>query len=217
MSRDSMLSPTTSDAESRRSCDPEAGSASSRGLDRRRSIRWARIGALVALTGALVAIGHATGAAETLSRERIEAIVHQLGVFGFVAYVAIFALGELVHVPGMVFVAAAILVYGRALGFVAAFAGAMVSLSVSFWVVRLVGGQPLGEISRPWAQRMLAHLDRSPVATVAILRALLWLAPALNYALAMTRIRFRDYVIGSALGLVVPLAIASITFDWLFS
>jgi uncharacterized membrane protein YdjX (TVP38/TMEM64 family) len=49
---------------------------------------------------------------------------------------------------------------------------------------------------------------------VAILRLILWMAPPLNYALAMSAVRFRDYVIGSALGLLIPIALASLFFDW---
>jgi uncharacterized membrane protein YdjX (TVP38/TMEM64 family) len=182
-----------------------------------RATRRARIAALIMLTVVLVAIGHATGLAEGLTRERIQALVLEQGALGFVAYLAMFAIGELVHVPGMVFVAAAVLAYGRGFGFLAAFAGAMTSLSVSFWVVRLVGGQPLGEIRRPTFQKLLARLDAQPIATVAVLRALFWLAPALNYALAMTRVRFRDYAVGSALGLLPPIALAALAFEWIFS
>jgi uncharacterized membrane protein YdjX (TVP38/TMEM64 family) len=62
---------------------------------------------------------------------------------------------------------------------------------------------------------MLGHLDARPIRTVFALRLVLWLAPALNYALALTRARFRDYAIGSALGLILPVAGAAILFDWL--
>ena len=33
--------------------------------------------------------------------------------------------------------------------------------------------------------------------TVIVLRLLLWIAPPLNYALAMSNIRFREYLVGS--------------------
>ena len=64
---------------------------------------------------------------------------------------------------------------------------------------------------------MLARLDERPVTTVIVLRTLLWLAPPLNYALALSSIRFRHYLIGSALGLLLPVAGAALFFDWLFA
>jgi uncharacterized membrane protein YdjX (TVP38/TMEM64 family) len=40
-------------------------------------------------------------------------------------------------------------------------------------------------------------------------------APPLNYALAMTGVRFRDHLIGSALGLPLPIAAIALALDWL--
>lgn len=177
--------------------------------------KWLRIGALIALTVVLVAIGHATGATEHLTRERIQETMLGLGALGFVAYLVIFALGELVHVPGMVFVAAAILAYGRALGFGAGMVGALVSLTVTFAVVRAVGGQPLGDVERPFMKRMLAQLERRPIATIAVLRVLFQMLPALNYGLAMSKVRYRDYAVGSMLGLAPVIAVFAIAFDWI--
>ncbi|MDQ3032899.1 MAG: VTT domain-containing protein [Myxococcota bacterium] len=178
--------------------------------------KWLRIGALVVLTIALIGIGHATGLTEHLTRDRIQALMLDLGALGFLAYVGIFAVGELMHVPGMIFVGAAMLAYGPALGAAAGLAGAIVSLTVSFYVVRVVGGQPLGEIKRPFIRRMLAHLDQRPITTIAILRVLFQLMPAINYGLAMSKVRYRDYIVGSVVGMVPVIAVAALAFDWFF-
>jgi uncharacterized membrane protein YdjX (TVP38/TMEM64 family) len=39
--------------------------------------------------------------------------------------------------------------------------------------------------------------------------------PALNYTLAMSGIRFRDYLIGTLLGLPIPIALYCVFFDYL--
>jgi uncharacterized membrane protein YdjX (TVP38/TMEM64 family) len=54
--------------------------------------------------------------------------------------------------------------------------------------------------------RLLSRLDERPVLTVVLLRLFLWMAPQLNYALALSNIRFRSYFVGTALGLVAPIA-----------
>ena len=160
---------------------------------------------LVALFLGLLAVGKFTGLTDQLDAERIRQEVAAAGALGGLLFVAIFAVGELLHVPGMVFVAAAALAYGPYQGFAWALFGALVSVSLSFVVVRGVGGQALAKLEKAWIQKILAHLDRRPVLTVAALRTVLWLAPGLNYALAMTRIRFRDYLLGSSLGWVLPI------------
>ena len=170
---------------------------------------------VAALFAGLWIAGKTSGVLDDLDTERIRALVDGAGVFGALLFIAIFAVGELLHVPGMLFVGAGILAYGKLAGFAVSLAAALVSISVSFIVVRAVGGKALAEIERPFVKKMLARLERQPVRTVFVLRVVLWLAPALNYALALTSIRFRDYFIGSALGLVPPLIAAALMFDWL--
>jgi uncharacterized membrane protein YdjX (TVP38/TMEM64 family) len=176
--------------------------------------QWLRLGALVALLAGLYIAGRVTGLHEDLSTERVRALMQAAGIWGFAAFVALFAIGELLHVPGLVFVGAAVLAYGRVGGGAASFVGALVSLTVSFIVVRTVGGKPLGAIRRPLMARMLAHLDDKPIRTVALLRLIFWMGPLLNYGLALSSVRYRDYLIGSALGLVLPIAAAAAVFDW---
>lgn len=176
-----------------------------------------RLGALVALLVGLYLVGHVTGVTRDLSVERVKAHVEEAGALGFLLFLVVFSLGELVHVPGLVFVAAGILVYGRLWGGMAGFVGALCSLCVSFIIVRTVGGQPLNELKTGRMRRLLDRLEARPVRTVFVLRMLLWMAPPLNYALAMSGVSFRHYVVGSALGLVLPIAGAAVLFDWLIS
>ena len=173
-----------------------------------------RLAALVTLIVGGIVLAKVTGVSERLTPESIRGFMEGAGVLGFVLFLGVFAVGELVHVPGVFFVAAAILAYGRGVGGVAAYAGAVLSVIVSFLVVRGVGGQMLADVRRPFLRKILDGLERRPIRVVAILRLILWMAPPLNYALAMSTVRFRDYVIGSALGLLVPIALASFFFDW---
>lgn len=57
--------------------------------------------------------------------------------------------------------------------------------------------------------------DCRPIKTVLLLRMLFQTLPALNYTLAMSGIRFRDYLIGTPLGLPIPIALYCVFFDYL--
>lgn len=179
-----------------------------------RAKRW-RI-ALLALFffGSLAAV-KLTGLDDYVDVESVRQMMESAGAWGFVAFVVLFAVGELMHVPGLVFVGAASIAYGEVLGIAASYTGAMVSVTASFLVVRAIGGQPLGDIKRPFMRKMLARLETQPIRTVALLRLLLFMAPALNYGLAMSKVRLREYVIGSAIGLLLPIPIVVLVFDWL--
>ncbi len=168
---------------------------------------------LMAVLAAVFAGVMVSGVFDDVDPEQIRSLIQAAGPWGIVLFVALFAIGELVHIPGMVFVVAAVLAYGRTTGFFVGWLGAVVSVTVSFVLVRSFGGQALTQIKWKVVQRMLDRLDARPVSTVFILRSLLWVAPPLNFALAMSRIRLRDYLIGSSLGLLAPIAGVVVLFE----
>lgn len=178
---------------------------------------WSRFRPVIVI-GALFLIfvaAAASGAFDNVDPETIRATITEAGAWGVGLFVLLFAVGELVHIPGMVFVAGAVLAYGPLGGFAVGLAGAIFSVTVSFWLVRTFGGQALDKIRWKVVQNILAKLDDRPVTTVVVLRSLLWLAPPLNFALAMSRVKFRDYFVGSALGLLAPVAVMAFFFEHL--
>lgn len=177
------------------------------------SAKGLRLAALALLLGGLYLAGHQSGLLREVDAGWVREKVAALGVWGYPGFVALFALGELIHIPGMVFVVAGALAYGKVQGFFVSLAGALVSVTVSFVVVRAVGGRALAGLERPLVQKMLARLEARPISTVILLRTVLWLAPPLNYALALSTIRLRDYLLGSAAGLVLPVLLITWLFD----
>ncbi len=168
----------------------------------------ARLGLLVLVLGAVAWGARASGVPATLDGMR--AVIHGLGAPGFVL---VFALGELAHVPGLVFVGAAVAAWGPVEGGLIAALGSFVSLSLGFLVVRAAGGSPLRLVRSGLLSRALAHLDRRPVLTVAALRVAFFVSPPVSHALALSGIRFRDYFLGSVIGLVPPLALLVALFS----
>lgn len=75
----------------------------------------------------------------------------------------------------------------------------------------------LRQLTNPLAIRIFRHLDRRPLLSVIALRTLFQTVPVLNYALAMSGIRFRNYLLGTLLGLPLPIALYCLLFDTLAS
>lgn len=181
--------------------------------------RLARLGLLLLV---LLAASELLGLRERMAdpasrRESVEALrgfMQSAGAAGALLFVVAFCVGELLHIPGLVFVATGVLAYGRLEGGALAFAAGVLSMTLSFVIVRGVSGQALAELDKPWLKRAMGWVESRPIATVAALRTVLVLSPPLNYALALSSIRLRDYVIGSALGLIPPLLLAVVAFDW---
>ena len=59
---------------------------------------------------------------------------------------------------------------------------------------------------------MLARLDARPIRSIVLLRKLLQSVPALNYTLALSGVGFRSYLLGTALGLPLSIALHGIFF-----
>ena len=160
---------------------------------------------LLTLVG-LWALVAKSGVAEGLTAARVQDWVTAAGPLGVVLFFAVFSAGNLAQIPGVIFIVAARLAFGPSVGFLVAYAGSLVAVTFTFTFVRAVGGKPLGEVTFGPARRILAQLEQHPVRTIALLRTVLLLTPPLNYAFALAPIKQRDHLLGSALGLVVPVA-----------
>jgi uncharacterized membrane protein YdjX (TVP38/TMEM64 family) len=169
---------------------------------------------MVAIVGLWVA-AWAAGVTGLFTSESMGRLLALRSFGGVVAFIALFSAGQLLRVPSTVFIAVAVAMYGRSLGAFVALLGALVSATVTFAVVRTLAGHALADVQRPVVRQLLRKIDNRPVVTVALLRLLFQTAPPLNYALAMTAVRWRDHLIGSMLGLPVPVTGMAFIFDWI--
>ncbi|MBM4356908.1 MAG: TVP38/TMEM64 family protein [Deltaproteobacteria bacterium] len=179
------------------------------------SSRRRRLLALFATIVGLIALARVTGLGHHLDTEKLRATMVAAGPFGVVLFLGAFTLGVLAYLPGAIFVAAGTLAYGKSFGFFVNFVGGVMAMCTSFGVARAIGGQHDGEVERPWLRRMLARVEARPVLWLSLVRMVTFISPPLNTALALSRIRFRDFALGSAIGLVVPMAITTFALDWL--
>jgi len=170
------------------------------------------LGALLFL-GVLLMVFQVSGLRDHFSLAFIRELILQHRVGGLVLFVLLFSLGNLIQVPGWVFLAAAVITLGRVWGGAVTYAAAVTSCAFTFVTIRALGGDALRLLENRVAVSILRRLDTYPVASVALLRLLFQTAPALNYALAMSGIGFRGYLIGTLAGLPIPIALYCIFFD----
>jgi len=146
----------------------------------------------------------------------IQAWLDSLGAAAPALFVGAFVLGAFCGLPGMAFVVAGRLAFGPWLGFGLGYVGGLLAVTLPFLSARLLRRQP--EV--PWrpkhrfAARAFDQLETHPVRTIILLRLMLWFNPPLSYALALTRVRRRDYVLASALALAPVVALGVIATSW---
>jgi len=127
-----------------------------------------------------------------------------LAAFGPAGLLVAFAVGGVVAFPGMVLVGLAAVGLSGPGAAVVSGGGALLYVTGPFVVGRYL--RPREARSPGWVRTLLKHVDRHPVLVVAGLRLLGQLSSPISYGLAATDIRFRDYLAGSALGLLAPIA-----------
>jgi uncharacterized membrane protein YdjX (TVP38/TMEM64 family) len=136
-------------------------------------------------------------------------------VLDLLVFVLLFSLGNLIQIPGWLFLAAAVLALGRGPGGMVTYVAASVSCVMTFLVIRFVGGDALRRMDNRVATYLLGRLDERPVASIVVLRMLFQTVPALNYTLAMSGVRLRPYLMGTLLGLPLPILLYCLFFDYL--
>ena len=171
---------------------------------------------IVAFFLVLYVVVEVTGFRVHLSPTTIKGLFLTHTLWGLVLFCLAFSVGNLLYVPGWVFLVGAVFALGKEWGGVATFSAAICSSIVSFILIRGVGGAALRSFNHKWADKIFAHLDERPIFSVTLLRLLFQTLPALNYALALADIRFRHYLLGTIFGLPLPILLYCYFFDTLF-
>lgn len=176
---------------------------------------YKRLIAVVLFLILLFAVFELSGARAHFTLEFLQQVIRDHQASGLLIFVLAFVLGNLIQIPGWIFLAAAVLTLGEFWGGVATYIAASISCVVTFFTLRLVGGNALRKLDSPLAVSLLSRLDAHPIKSIFLLRMLFQTIPALNYTLAMSGVRSRDYLLGSLLGLPIPIAIYCVFFDTL--
>lgn len=137
----------------------------------------------------------------------VEAVawVHSLGMLGAAVYAIIYVLATVLMIPGSVLTLSAGFLYGALWGTILVSPASVLGSTLAFLLGR--------SFARKWIQRRIAQNSRFAAIDDAVgengfkVVFLLRLSPIfpfalLNYALGLTRVRLRDYVLGSFLGML---------------
>ena len=177
--------------------------------------RYKQLLAVVLFLALLFAIFELSGLRDHFNLKFLQQAILENRVTGLLIFILLFSLGNLIQIPGWIFLAAAVLTMGPILGGMVTYIAACLSCVATFFTIRLVGGDALRQLNSAVAARLLRQLDARPIRIVLLLRVIFQTVPALNYTLALSGVRFRAYLIGTLLGLPLPIALYCLFFDYL--
>lgn len=141
--------------------------------------------------------------AEGFTVEVLRREVAAYGAWAPLVYVGLFAAATVLMLPGSVLSVGAGLLFGLGVGLPVALAGAMLGATAAFAVARWAGGGFVEALLGKRAEALLRLISEEGLSTVLVVR-LIPLSPffLLNYAFGLTRVRTRDYVLGTFLGVL---------------
>lgn len=165
----------------------------------------------------LFIIAEVTGFREKITINYIRDLFMEHKLLGSLMFIGLFALGNLLYIPGWIFLVGGVLAVGKYYAGPLAFAGGMASSVLSYLVVGFAGKDALRSLEKHRiAKKFFDHLDERPILTIIVLRFIFQTAPFLNYALILSKVRFRHFFWGTFLGLPLPIFFYCLFYDFLF-
>jgi uncharacterized membrane protein YdjX (TVP38/TMEM64 family) len=184
---------------------PPPDSSSERAPAAARSLRNARIAAVVLLVVGLV-VAQRAGLFELFSEPaRVKQALVELGPWGYVAFVGSYAVLQPFGVPGTVFVFAAPLIWPWPVAFALSMAGTMAASVVGFSFARFVARDWLSSRVPARFRAYDEALARRGFVTVFTLRFIFWMPQMLHAFFGVSRVPFWTHFWGSAAGYFLPL------------
>ena len=173
------------------------------GSEKDRRVAALKAAFLLAFIIAAVVLVRFTPLKEYLRVERLALLLETAGFWAPAAYVIIYAAGVCLFVPGTLLTALGAAIFGAYLGFVYVWLGAMVGASLAFIIGRYLGRDFAASLIGDRLKKYDDAIEKNGFATVLYLRLVYFPFTPMNFGMGLTKVRFRDYFAGTALGIIV--------------
>lgn len=138
-----------------------------------------------------------------LSADQLGRFLEASGFWAPLLFIAIYAVGVCLFVPGTVLGAMGAILFGAYLGFAYVWVGAMIGAGSAFFIGRYLGREFAESLIGDKLGKYDDAIERNGFATVLYLRLVYFPFTPLNFGMGLTKVRFRDYIFGTGLGIIV--------------
>jgi uncharacterized membrane protein YdjX (TVP38/TMEM64 family) len=136
----------------------------------------------------------------------VDALGRFLATAGFWApfvFMLIYAAGVCLFLPGTLLTGLGAAIFGAYWGFVYVWFGAMAGAASAFWIGRTLGREFAATLIGNRLQKYDDAIERNGFATVLYLRLVYFPFTPMNFGMGLTKVHFRDYFLGTGLGIIV--------------
>ncbi len=158
---------------------------------------------LLLFIGLALFVARFTGVKEYLTPETLGRFLASAGIWAPLIFMLVYAAGICLFLPGTLLTALGAALFGPYKGFVYVWFGAMVGASASFLIGRTLGREFAASLIGDRLRKYDDAIERNGFATVLYLRLVYFPFTALNFGMGLTKVRFREYLFGTGLGIIV--------------
>lgn len=169
--------------------------------DRRKAVFKAAI--LVLFIAAAIALVRFSDVRTYLTAEGLGRFLAAAGVWAPVVFIAVYAVGVCLFVPGSILTGLGAVIFGAYWGFVYVWIGAMIGASAAFLIGRTLGREFAAALIGDRLRKYDDAIERNGFAAVLYLRLVYFPFTPMNFGMGLTKVHFRDYFFGTALGILV--------------
>lgn len=162
-----------------------------------------KISILILFIAAAIYLVRFSPAKQYLTTEQLGLFLDSAGIWAPLMFVLIYATGVCLFIPGTLLTALGAAVFGPYWGFLYVWIGAMIGASLAFLIGRYLGRDFAASLIGDRLKRYDDSIGRNGFTTVLYLRLIYFPFTPMNFGMGLTKVRFRDYFTGTALGIIV--------------
>jgi uncharacterized membrane protein YdjX (TVP38/TMEM64 family) len=171
--------------------------------ERSRSKDLIKAGILVVFIIAAILLGRFTPIKGYLTPKALGNLVDAAGVWAPLLFIFIYSAGICLFLPGTLLTFLGSAVFGPYWGFVYVWVGAMIGAGAAFWIGRTLGRDFAASLIGDRLKKYDDAIERNGFATTLYLRLVYFPFTPMNFGMGLTKVRFKDYFVGTGLGIVV--------------
>jgi uncharacterized membrane protein YdjX (TVP38/TMEM64 family) len=140
---------------------------------------------------------------EYLTPDTLGQYLDMAGFWGPIIFMILYAAGVCLFVPGTLLTGLGAAIFGAYWGFVYVWVGAMIGASAAFFIGRTLGREFAASLIGDKLKKYDDAIERNGFAAVLYLRLVYFPFTPMNFGMGITKVRFKDYLFGTGLGIIV--------------
>lgn len=173
---------------------------------------WLKIGIFLVLILAIVLTVLSTDISRHLSPENLKNYLLLSGRYAPFIFIAAFIAGFYLRIPGFIFMILGAIVFGRRHAILFSFIAITAGTTLTFFTARFFLRDTVSQMQIRGVKGLNEKVVRRGFVTVLLLRLIFFLLPPLNWMLGVTKVKYRDYLFGTILGVTPGVLIFALVF-----